>query len=219
MKEKELIIFDYDGVLVDSVLVTFKAIIEAVRELNVKEPDFELLKEKWGICFNKNLFPDLAKELGWSFLQQRYILESFFNKNAQLIYPLPDSINQCLKTLKERDYKLAILTNRKLESLIYYSYKSNLNLDVFESIVCPQNGLFKPDPKVFNYFWQKGHSPEKTVFIGDSIKFDLASASSHLPEIDFIAITSGLNDKCDFIKAGVEPELIFDNPSKILEIL
>ncbi len=48
MKEKELFIFDFDGVIIFSVFVTFECIIEAAKKVGVKLPGFNLLKACWG---------------------------------------------------------------------------------------------------------------------------------------------------------------------------
>ncbi len=211
MKEKELWIFDYDGVLVFSVNITFQCIIEAARKIGVALPGFSLLRACWGKNFNKDLFPKLAKELNWTYVQKDYVMEVFLENNKNLDYPLPDSINDFLKKAKEKK-DLAILSNRDLKSLIVSANKLGLDLGVFKRIVCPQNALFKPDPEVFKVFWQEGYKPEQSLFVGDSIKFDLKAAQSHFPAINFVAISSGLHEKSEFIKAGVEKELILESP-------
>jgi phosphoglycolate phosphatase-like HAD superfamily hydrolase len=219
MQEKELFIFDYDGVLVNSVGLTFKTIILSAEELKIKAPSFSSLIKNWGVSFEDHLFPDLAKELAWSKQQKDQVLGLFLEKNRELIYPLPSSINYFLNEMKRMGKDLAILSNRDLNSLVSHSFKSSLNLKVFTEIVCPNNGLFKPDARIFDYFWRLGYSPKKTIFVGDSIRFDLTTANNHLPVIDFIAITSGLHTKKEFIQKGVRQDWILENPKEILNFL
>ncbi len=210
MKEKKLWVFDYDGVLVFSVRVTFQCIIESAREVGVLMPSFKLLKESWGKNIDDDLFPKLAEKLNWTYVQREYVLENFLIKNQKLSYPLPDSIDDFLrKASLKKD--LAILTNRTLESLIASAYKSSIDLKLFKEIVFPINGLHKPNPQMFNSFWQN-YKPEELVFIGDSIAFDLMTAKNHKPEIDFIAIVSGLHEKNEFIQSGVSPRYILNSP-------
>ncbi len=211
MKEKKLWIFDYDGVLVFSVYVTFMCIIEAAKKVEVSLPSFTLLRACWGKNFHEDLFPKLAKELNWTYVQKEYVMELFLENNQKLEYPLPDSVNDFLKKAKEKK-ELAILSNRDLNSLIVSANKLGLDLSIFKRIICPQNALFKPDPEVFKVFWQEGYNPEESLFVGDSINFDLKAAQSHFPVIDFVAISSGLHEKNEFIEAGEKKEFILKSP-------
>ncbi len=211
MKNKKLLIFDFDGVLVFSVHVTFECIIDVAKKLGVKFPGFRLIKACWGKNIHDDLFPKLAKELNWTFKQMEYVKESFLKENKKLIYPLPDSISDFLKKASEAK-DLAILSNRKLSSLIVCSHKLGIDLSLFKNIVCPQNGLYKPDPKTFNFFWKIGYRPEETVFVGDSIIHDLSAAKNHIPSIDFVAISSGLHEKSEFMAAGVPKDLVLKSP-------
>ncbi len=143
-----------------------------------------------------------------------YVKEAFLEENKKLIYPLPDSISDFLiKASETKD--LVILSNRDLKSLIACSHRQGIDLNLFKRIICPQNGLYKPNPKTFSVFWELGYKPEKSLFIGDSIVHDLNAARSHLPVIDFVAISSGLHEKSDFIAAGVPNELILESPVEL----
>ncbi len=211
MKEKKLWIFDFDGVLVFSVEITFKCIIEAAKEVDVPLPSFNILKESWGKNFHDDLFPNLAEKLNWSHLEMENVLENFLRKNEELVYPMPSSIFTFLKKASHRK-DLAILTNRSLESLIACAYKYSIDLTLFKIIICAQDSLYKPNPKIFEPFWQVNYKPNEVIFIGDSIVFDLGTAKNHQPEIDFIAISSGLHEENEFLKAGVLKEFILSNP-------
>lgn len=210
MKEKKLWIFDFDGVLVFSVRVTFECIIESAKEVGVAVPGFNLLKESWGKCFNSELFPQLAEKLNWTYVQKEYVLENFLLKNQDLIYPLPESIYDFLKKASAKK-DLAILTNRSLESLIVCADKFSLDLNLFKRIISPTNGLYKPNPKILNVFWQD-YKPHEVAFIGDSIAFDLMTALNHRPQIDFVAISSGMHEKTEFVQAGLPLEFILNSP-------
>jgi len=106
--------------------------------------------------------------------------------------------------------RLGIISNRDHNSLKYRLAEQGINLDMFNHVHTPEKGLRKPDPRVFNHFWSvAGFDPKNTIFIGDSIEHDLMAAKSHNPPISFIAITSGLHDMDDFIKAGVKGVHVF----------
>lgn len=215
MKDKKLFIFDFDGVLVDSVEVTFCSIINAAKLVQVKTPSFQLLRENWGVSFERDLFPKLAKELSWTFMQQGHVLRCFLESNEKLIYPLPEHLFDFLNQLKAEKKDLAILSNRTLETLIYRSHQHEIDLEIFKHLVCANNGLAKPNPKVFDYFWEKGYKPKEAVFIGDSIKYDLEAAKNHKPEIDFLAVSSGLHSKSEFKQFGLKDYEILDSPVEI----
>jgi HAD superfamily hydrolase (TIGR01549 family) len=210
MKDKKLWIFDFDGVLVFSVRITFACIIESAKELGIKEPNFFLLKKLWSTNF-EDLFDKLAKNLNWTYSQKNYVLAHFLKKNQNLVYPRPNRIYDFIKKASQNK-DLAILTNRNLENLIACAYKFSINLNSFKLLVCAENGLYKPNPEIFKNFWQANYKPAEVVFIGDSIVFDLMTVQNHSPPLDFIAISSGLHEKNEFIKAGLCKEFIFKSP-------
>lgn len=210
MKDKKIWIFDFDGVLVFSVKITFDCIIESARKIGIKEPSFLLLRKLWAKNFEE-LFRNLAMELNWTYLEKNNVLANFLDKNQNLVYPLPQSIYDFLKKASlTKD--LAILTNRSLENLITCAYRYSIDLNLFKLIVCGGNGLYKPNPEILKDFWQANYKPEEVIFIGDSIIYDFMTTKNHQPEIDFIAISSGLHEENEFLQVGIPHEYILQSP-------
>ncbi len=219
MKEKNLFIFDFDGVLTFSTQIGFQSLQAAAKQHKLNVPSDEQLKFHWGKSLEKEMFPVLSQELNWPHFKLQDLLQSFLEISTLQIYPLAPCLLQLLETLQFHKKDLAIVTNRDFNSLLFRSHQSGLDLKFFKDIVYPTNGLTKPNPEIFDHFWLKGYQPEDAVFIGDSINYDLAAANNHRPNLDFIAITSGLHSLQEFLEAGVPEHLILDSPGQIINLL
>ena len=73
----------------------------------------------------------------------------------------------------------------------------------------------KPDPRAFDWLWQKGFTPEQCVFVGDSI---LDGQAAHGAGMKFVAtLESGIHDEDYF--SGVEVAAFIKSFGELAEIL
>ena len=211
------LIFDFDGPLVDSIPVGINSLIKAAQVAGVKRPTFRMIQDLWGHNLEHSLVPILAEELNWPLKKDREVIEHFYQISCAQKYPIQLGLSDDLKRLSNI-CKLGIATNRDCASLEYRLKEQGIDINIFTHIHTPELGVGKPDPAVFNHFWNgAGFRPEKTIFIGDSIEHDLAAAKNHQPAIEFVAILSGLHSTAEFVRAGVKLPYIFKNVRDVFQ--
>ena len=214
VKNKELIIFDLDGTLIDSAPDLTTSINYMLKKLG-KETFLEKEVRNW--------LGDGAQMLVKRALQQdnnektfKNALEIFLNhyeKNFCINTKLYPNVLQTLQKLKDKGYILAIVTNKP------YKFVNPIldKLNILEYFSCVLGGdslpTKKPAPEplleVCKHF---GISTDKALMIGDS-KNDIISAKD--AGIESIALTYGYNFDEDISKYN--PNKIIDNISKILD--
>lgn len=211
------IILDADGVIILSTEVGINSLITAVKKNNLLAPSLRQVRAHWGRHLERDLIPSLAKELSWSNNEAQSILDAFHDISLKLKYPKQKNLSAQLKALSIR-CRLGIASNRDLDSLIFRLEEQGLDPSIFTHIQTADNDVSKPDPKFFNSFWNgAGFKAERTVFIGDSIIYDLGAAKAHEPELRFAAITSGMHSFAEFLRAGVSCPYIFKTTERALD--
>ena len=168
-----LIIFDLDGVLIDSRNNMKNSWSHVKNLLNLKQ-NFSDYYEFIGLPFE-----DILKKIGIndykliSKIKIEYEKNSKKNLNKIKFYP---GVKSTLKYLIKKNYKLSIITSKNMErtKLILKDY-----LNYFNSINTPDlNIKSKPYPDQIFYAIKKAESSYKnTIFIGDSV-FDKEAAKA-----------------------------------------
>ena len=222
LNNKKLLIFDLDGTLIDSSGDLALAVNHTLQTLNL--PTFtqdtihhwvgngaEILVKR-ALSGSKTIDTTL-KESYWR--DALKILLDFYSKNltvATVTYP---HVPTTLKTLKERGYRLAIVTNKP------YSFVEPIlkefGLDNLFELVLGGDSLEKkkPDPMPLLYVCEKlGISTNESVMIGDSKNDILASKSANM---DSIGVTYGYNYGESI--ESYEPTVVYDKFEDILKSL
>jgi len=217
IKQMKDFIFDADGVLLNSTKAVFEALIEAAKQLGLKAPTLAMIKALWGHEFENFLIPNLAEKLNWPLDKDREVIELFYELSYAQKYPLQIGLVDELKRMASR-CRLGIVSNRDRASLERRFLEQKIDINIFAHIHTPEMGVRKPDPKVFDYFWNgAGFKPESTIFVGDSIEHDFIAAMSHHPPICFVAITSGLHSMAEFLLVGVKRTHIFKKVEDVFQ--
>jgi phosphoglycolate phosphatase-like HAD superfamily hydrolase len=206
---KKIVIFDADGVLLDSVGRSVAALCRAITKHDLT-PHFNLITEKWGSSFKDVLIPALALAGNWPLYKQQLIerdLEVFFETSN---FGGPIGLKEKLQSLKDAGLSLGIITNRNDKMLERALNDLGLNSDVFDFLHSADCGVQKPNPQVFEKV-SEFYQPDEIIFVGDSVILDLPAAYNHEPAIDFVGIISVIHGKKDFVAAGVPEDMIFDS--------
>ena len=164
----QLIIYDLDGVLIDST----EAIVEAF-ELTLREIDVEYEEDKLMplmghglIHILEEVLPEEHRGKEWE-LRERYI-HHFQNSDTRLTKLLPD-VEEALRRLKERGYRQSVATNKTSSEAKRILEFMGLD-DVFDLVV----GFLdvpnaKPAPDMILYTLEKlGVEKEHAVFVDDT---------------------------------------------------
>jgi len=190
------ILFDMDGVLVDSLDAWWFSLNEALNQYNYKKiSKQDFIDVYWGHDLFDNIEKmDLDYEIG-------ELCNKFYQKNIDKTVVFPDSIN----TLKKLDnYKKGLITNTPKDSA--NQILTTYNLKNFFDVVVTSDDVekAKPNPEiVFKACKKIDVKPDKVVFIGDT-KSDMEAAKK-----------SG----CTFIGVKLNTKYSIDNINDILNII
>ena len=177
IKEKKLIIFDLDGVLINSLGNMKKSWNKIFVNLSIKV-DFKKYKEHIGKPFKDILNSIKIEKKYHNFIEKEFKKNKVKNINLIKFYP---KVYQTLKYLK-KNYKIAILTSKDKSRTLKILKGINVK---FDKIQCPEkNFKGKPQPDLLIKLVKNLKEKKKNVvYIGDT-KYDFLASKS--AKIDFI---------------------------------
>ena len=218
------LIFDFDGVLINSPLESIHCLQKTIKAFGLAVPDLELLKKCWQQEHWNNILNVLETQLGWTTTQKLMIASQYQEALVAIRHTAPVGIRSSLAILKKQKLAMTIVSSRGVDSLIKHAGKTKLNLGLFNYVQASDLYKFnKPDPRVFQpsleLFKNKGIRSEEVVVVGDTVTFDLMAARNHVPPLKFIGVASGVCEKEDFLQAGVAEELIIPNINGVVKAL
>ena len=189
MQQKELIIFDMDGTLIDSGDVITNTINFVRNNLGLEEIEKHIMLEQ----LNN---PDInSAEYFYGTqeftTQQTELFTEYYNKNCIKDIKLYEGIEELLNSL-QKDFKLTIATNASRDFAIRMI--KHLNIDKYFDIVIGASCVAKPKPhpdmvlKTLNDLQIHHH---KSILIGDSLK-DIRAAQA--ANVDSILVDWGFSN-------------------------
>lgn len=168
------IIFDFDGTLVNTNDVVIDAWQHTYRHyLGCEKPKEHITK-----CFGEPLlitmereFPDVDVAISAEVYRERQ------REKADELVRLFPQIEELLVGLKEKGFKMGIVTSRTREATLFYLDKFGI-ADYFDEVVtCDDTSKHKPDPEPVLLGLKKLNAKaEETLMIGDS-HFDMQCAN------------------------------------------
>ncbi|MEA3370455.1 MAG: phosphoglycolate phosphatase [Campylobacterota bacterium] len=220
--EKELLLFDLDGTLIDSAPDLALSINYMLRSINHNEFSEEVIDSwvgngaqtlvKRALSGNKTVDENIDKELFDRALS--IFLEYYKNNLCVKTTPYPN-VKQTLEALKDDGYKLAIITNKPFDFIEPILEQLALNT-LFELSIggdsLPQK---KPSPLPLQYICKKFNvKARNTLMIGDS-KNDILAAKA--AGIESIGVSYGYNYGEDI--RVYEPNYVVDDFADILKVI
>ena len=178
LSSKKNIIFDLDGVLLDSLknmLVSWNSVNKKF-DLNIS---FNEYYKHIGIPFKDILKSLKIKKSKFSLIEKQYTTKSFQNLNKVKFYP---NVLSTLKYLKKKKYFLGILTSKDKVRTDIILKKLNIKFDVIQ---CPQkNYKGKPSSDLIKKIIKDTKlKRNECIYIGDSI-YDLVMCRA--AKVDFL---------------------------------
>ena len=214
MQQKKAVLFDYDGVLADTVSDNFRALSHAFSLHNViiKKSDYMPLEglnlprivEKIGIKYKvkSTFFPDIVKEK-----------ENHYKRHNK--FRLYEGIEETIKSLKDKGIKLAVVSGASRERL--FSVTSGSFLELFDAIITGdtiKNSKPHPDPYI-TALRLLGVTSSQAVVVENA---PLGIESAKNAKIFCIAIASTLK-KSYLVKADVIVNSIADLHNALEELI
>lgn len=183
------VIFDMDGTLIDSSEAICITINQTRRNLGIKTN----LQKEFILKTVNSLNKDPIKEFFNLQKPTKEMMKNFeidFNKNYYLYAKKYDNADEILDFCISKNYFIALASNAPLNSLENILNKNNI-FDKFDFIIgFSKNIPKKPDPTMLNLAKEKGLN-NTAVFIGDSIKDEMAAINAKMP---YINVTWGFGE-------------------------
>jgi len=170
----ELLIFDWDGTLMDSAGEIVAVMQKAIQETGLPERSPDQLRDLIGLGLHEalsRLFPELdAQRLrDWlSVYRRRYMSPS----SRALLFP---TVQETLQQLLKQGYVLAVATGKSRRGLDRAMTQANLD-GYFRYTRCADEAASKPAPDmVEDILLRAATRPERALVIGDT-EYDMAMA-------------------------------------------
>ena len=186
-KRYDLIVFDWDGTVMDSTAVISGSIQAACRDLGLAIPDDETARHVIGLGLDQalryavpdmpeSLRPDLAARYKYHFLAQDGAI------------PLFSGVKETIVELRAAGYWLGVATGKSHAGLSRAMASSGMT-SYFHATRTADMTLSKPDPAMlFELMEELGASAERTLMVGDTTH-DLQMAQN--AKVDAVAIGHG----------------------------
>ncbi len=191
MSDYDLIVFDWDGTLMDSTRVIAASLQSACRDLGIAVPSDEnaLFVIGLGLADTfKHVAPDLDAE-GRARLSERY-RDHFLAREHEM--PLYEGVRELLADLHARGRRLAVATGKARRGLDRVLDTTGLR-PWFEATRCADEGFAKPHPGMLLALLElTGVDPGRAVMVGDTTH-DLELAAN--AGIDAVAVSYGAHDE------------------------
>ena len=215
MKNKfDLIIFDWDGTLVDSVDWIVQCLTKAAVDHGCIAPNEQDVKDIIGLSIHKaldKLFPDLDVEIRPKLIAS--YSEVFFSRQISK-QDMFVGVDEMLIQLKQSGYQLAVATGKSRHGLNKAMQGTGLE-DFFHVTKCADETASKPNPDMLDEIIKEmGVAKERVLMIGDSTH-DMQMAIN--AGVSSVAVLCGANS--DQQLQQYKPLLNLQQTSELLQIL
>ncbi|MCX7084870.1 MAG: HAD-IIIA family hydrolase [Methylococcales bacterium] len=215
MKQRfDLIIFDWDGTLMDSIDWISRCLQNAGADYQCKIPEDQATKDVIGLSASKaiaQLYPEADAQLHIK-LVDRYRAHYLSRQlNPDDLFP---GVKEMLIKLKADGYQLAVATG-KTRAGLQEAMKATQTEDLFCITRCADEAISKPDPKMLHdIIAHTQASKDRCLMVGDSV-FDLQMAQN--AQIPAVAVTCGAQPA--ELLQPFKPLLCLQQPTELLNFI
>jgi phosphoglycolate phosphatase len=172
-----LLVFDWDGTLLDSMPRIVDCIQAAARDLGFAKPSVEACLDIVGLSLDNaiaRLFPGCDDNAVLDLARAYRAHYQSDNHAPQQLFP---HVKETLLTLRASGYLLAVATAKGRAGLQHGLESTGLNVDVFQTTRCADETASKPDPLMLMEIMRElEQASESTLMVGDT-EYDLAMAN------------------------------------------
>ena len=186
-KRYDLIVFDWDGTVMDSTAVISGSIQAACRDLGLKIPDDETARHVIGLGLDQALryaVPDMPEAMRPD-LVERYRYHFLAQDEA---IPLFEGARETISSLHVAGYQLGVATGKSRAGLIRAMESTGMK-SYFHATRTADQTFSKPDPAMlFELIDELGTIAARTLMVGDTTH-DLQMAQN--AKVDAVAMGHG----------------------------
>jgi phosphoglycolate phosphatase len=166
-RQFDLLVFDWDGTLMDSAGVITSSIQAACRDLNLRVPSDEEARHIIGLGLTEAiaaLLPEVAPA-DYEGVAERYRFH-FLSRDADI--PLFEGVAEAIAELHDDGFSLAVATGKSRRGLDRVLQHSGL-APFFHVTRCADECFSKPHPAMLHEIMDvMGATPARTLMIGDT---------------------------------------------------
>jgi phosphoglycolate phosphatase len=166
-KQFDLLVFDWDGTLMDSTATIVNCIQAAARDLGLPVPDDRAAAHVIGLSLHNAMevaIPDVDPKF-YPQIVERYRYH-YLNQDSGLA--LFDGVGEMLEDLSQQGYFLAVATGKSRVGLNRALSVSGLQA-LFDATRCADETFSKPHPAMLQELTRElGQDMQRTVMIGDT---------------------------------------------------
>lgn len=191
-EDTDLLIFDWDGTLFDSIDWIVTCLQQAARKTGLSEPEEREARSVIGLCLKsalETLYPG-ADEATASRLMANY--REVYHTRPLSSLGLYAGVRELLFNLKEAGYQLAIATG-KARSGLDPALEVTGTRHFFDATRCADETASKPDPLMLEEILEElAVKPTRALMVGDSLH-DLRMAQR--AGMRAVGVTQGANER------------------------
>ncbi len=210
----DLIVFDWDGTLIDSVQWITECLQQAASDCGMPVPPAKLARSVIGLSLDRameTLFPFAPKS------DMPPLLAAYRRYYDQKILSQQDmfaGVPELLDALRVQGYRLAVATGKSRKALDH-ALTATGSADWFHATRAANETASKPDPLMLLELMEALEAlPGRTLMIGDSVH-DLEMARN--AEAEAVAVTCGANDREEL--EVFEPLLVLGQAAELRDFL
>lgn len=213
--EKDTIIFDLDGTLLNTLEDLYTAFNYAIKKFGYPERTMEEIKSFVGNGIKKAIERAVPEKISDEKLNKiTEIFKNYYQKNMYVKTKAYEGIIPMLIELKHKGFKLAIVSNKyddAVKNLCGNYFGKYINVAIGEGYGIGK----KPDIQgVLKAIKELGSEIEKSIYVGDS-EVDIQTAKN--AGIPCISVLWGFKDKEFLIANGAK--IFAKKPNDIIEII
>jgi len=197
----ELLVFDWDGTLMDSEVRIVECVRAAVAELGLEVPPDSSIRNIIGLGLTEAitaLFPQADDQL-INEIADRYRQHFLFQNQTPM--PLFAGVEETLRELESRGYLLAVATGKSRRGLERSLEHTDLG-KLFHATRCADETFSKPHPEMLLQLMDElGTMPSETLMIGDT-EYDMQMASN--AGTPSLAVSCGVHEVDRLLQHGPE---------------
>ncbi|TCN90108.1 HAD-IA family hydrolase [Shewanella fodinae] len=214
MKHYDLIIFDWDGTLMDSIGRILACLRNVARDMGFIEPPEAAQRDIIGMSLAQamqTLFPGRPSQ-EYPLMQQSY--RDNYQRQAHVATPLYHGITELLTQLQQLQYQLAVATGKSRPGLDRSLQQTGLD-QFFHLSRCADEAHSKPHPDMLQQLLaHTGVPASRALMVGDSI-LDLQMANA--AGVAAVGVSYGAHS-CEKLQLQ-NPKAIISEPLALLSVL
>ena len=212
-KPYELLIFDWDGTLMDSAAAIAEALQAACADLDLPVPPTSEARYVIGLGLTdamKHILPDLP-DSDYPKVVDRYRLHFLKRDGGTSLF---EGAREMIEDLRERGYMLAVATGKSRRGLDRVLEKTGLG-PLFHATRCGEESATKPQPDMLlDLMRDLGATPTQTLMIGDTTH-DLQMAIN--AGVESVAVSYGAHPRDQLV--ALQPLACMDRPQDLWQWL